>query len=193
MSGNMPPIVPAPPVPSYAELAARAATGDGPTALRIGMLERICGWCDRLCNTRFAAGGKFEERLGGVNSLSDDGRVIVGQSDLPMMGIRDATIYTPGMGWMLLGDFLQSQGVLEASRWILLHAEISGNGKTLIGTGFPLAADYWHGFRLELDQVFVCHGKGSAATTLRVGFPDSMDVHLTHGDAVGLCPGDQPK
>ena len=133
-----------------------------------------------------------DQRIGGVNSISDDGKVIVGQSDLPMMGVRDATIYTPGMGWMLLGEFLERNGVLEASRWVMLHAEISGNGKTLVGTGFPLAADYWQGFRLELDQVFVCHGNGKAATTLRVGFPDSMDTHLGHGDRVGFCEGEGP-
>ena len=37
------PIVPAPPARSYAEIAARAATGDGPAALRIGMMTRAPG------------------------------------------------------------------------------------------------------------------------------------------------------
>lgn len=40
--------------------------------------------------------------------------------------------------------------------------------------------------------VFVCHGKGRTAKTLRVGFPDAMDAHLGHGDAVGICPGQGP-
>jgi hypothetical protein len=107
-------------------------------------------------------------------------------------GVDEGAIYTPKMGWMLLGDFLEKQGVLEASRWLILGASVSGSGKVLTGAGFPLAADYWQGFRLELDQVYVCHGKGRAATTLRVGFPDAMDLHLSHGDAVGLCPGQAP-
>jgi hypothetical protein len=59
------------------------------------------------------------------------------------------------------------------------------------GTAFPLAADYYQGYRLELDQVFVCHGN-RGRQTLRVGFPDAMDAHLRHGDKIGLCPGDRP-
>ena len=145
-------------------------------------------------------------------------------------GVDDGAIYTPKMGWMLLGDFLESQGVLEASRWLILGAKVSGSGKTLVGTAFPLAADYWHGFRLDLDQVFVCHGTGSHAKTLtrppsisrkgtpsrvetsrgagqwdslssdsrsaskplRVGFPNAMDIHLSHRNSVGFCPGQGP-
>jgi hypothetical protein len=125
-------------------------------------------------------------------AVSDDGRVVSGAARLPMAGIDEGAIYTPKMGWMLLGDFLQSQGVLEASRWLILGSEVSASGKVLIGTGLPLAGDYWHGFRLELDQVFVCHGKGKSANTLRVGFPDAMDQHLSHGDTVGFCPGEGP-
>jgi hypothetical protein len=64
--------------------------------------------------------------------------------------------------------------------------------KVITGTAFPLAADYYHGYRLELDQVFVCHDKHRGGKTLRVGFPDAMDAHLRHGDAIGLCPGDAP-
>jgi len=95
---------------------------------------------------------------------------------------------TPKMGWMLLPEFLQRQGVLEASRWQILGAYVSADGKTLAGTAWPLAADYYHGFRLELDQVYVCNGK----KTLRVGFPDAMDQHLAQGATVGLCSGQGP-
>jgi hypothetical protein len=94
---------------------------------------------------------------------------------------------------MLLGDFLEGQRVLEASRWWILGAKVSGSGKTLIGTALPLAADYYHGFRLDLDQVFVCHRSlGSRPKTLRVGFPNAMDAHLSHGDSVGFCSGQGP-
>jgi hypothetical protein len=133
-----------------------------------------------------------EDRETVAFSISDDGKVITGSSRLINAGLDDGAIYTPGMGWMLLGEFLEKQGVLEASRWLILGATVSGSGRVLAGTGLPLAADYWHGFRLELDQVYVCHGQGRAATTLRVGFPDAMDLHLAHGDAVGLCPGQAP-
>jgi hypothetical protein len=78
--------------------------------------------------------------------------------------------------------------VLEASRWQILGAFVSADGKTLAGTAIPLAADYYQGYRLELDQVYVCHGHN----TLRVGFPDAMDQHLAQGDTVGFCPGQGP-
>jgi len=133
-----------------------------------------------------------EDRQTIATAVSDDGKVITGQSRLVLAGIDDAAIYTPKMGWMLLGEFLERQGVLEASRWLILGAKVSGGGKTLVGTALPLAADYYHGFRLDLDQVFVCHGTGSRAKTLRVGFPDAMDQHLSHRDTVGFCPGEGP-
>ena len=133
-----------------------------------------------------------EDRETLATSLSNDGKVITGTARLQNAGVEDAAIHTRGLGWMLLSDFLASQGVLEVARWQLLGAKVSGDGKTLIGTAFPLAADYWHGFRLELDQVFVCHDKRHGGKTLRVGFPDAMDAHLAHGDVLGLCPGDAP-
>jgi uncharacterized membrane protein len=132
-----------------------------------------------------------EDRETIATSLSNDGKVITGASRLLSLGIDDAAIYTRGLGWMLMGDFLASQGVLEMSRWQVLGARVSGNGKVLTGTAFPLAADYYQGYRLELDQVFVCHGN-RGRQTLRVGFPDAMDAHLRHGDKIGLCPGDRP-
>jgi hypothetical protein len=135
---------------------------------------------------------KCEDRETLAFSVSDDGKVITGASRLFAANIDDATIYTPKMGWMLLADFLQSQGVLEASRWLIMGAEVAANGKVLVGTAAPLAADYVHAFRLELDQVYVCSGKGRNAKTLRVGFPDAMDQFLAKGATVGLCPGDAP-
>ena len=91
--------------------------------------------------------------------VSNDGKVITGASRLLNLGVDDAAIYTRGLGWMLMTEFLASQGVLEMSRWHVLGASVSGDGKVLTGTAFPLAADYYHGYRLELDQVFVCHDK----------------------------------
>jgi hypothetical protein len=129
-----------------------------------------------------------EDRETVAYSVSDDGKVITGASRLLLAGIDDAAIYTPAMGWMLLADFLQRQGVLEASRWLLLGANVSADGKTLAGTALPLAADYYHGFRLDLDQVFVCSG----GKTQRVGFPDAMDQSLSKGATVGICPGQGP-
>jgi len=130
-----------------------------------------------------------------AQSVSDDGKVIAGDSyvdDWGWLVSTDGDIYTPQLGWMLLSRFLQSQGVLEATNWVFLGAKISADGKTLVGTALPLASDYYQGYRIDLDQVYVCQGKGKAAKTLRVGFPDAMDQFLAKGATIGLCPGDAP-
>ena len=133
-----------------------------------------------------------EDRETVAYSVSDDGKVVTGASRLLNAGIEDAAIYTPKMGWVLLSDFLQGQGVLEASRWQFLGATISADGTTLVGTAWPLAADYYQGYRIDLDQVYVCHDKGKKAKTMKVHFPDEMDDHLAAGDTLGLCPGQAP-
>ena len=81
-----------------------------------------------------------EDRETIATSISNDGKVITGASRLLMLGIDDAAIYTRGLGWMLMNEFLASQGVLEMSRWQVLGARVSGDGKVLTGTAFPLAA-----------------------------------------------------
>jgi hypothetical protein len=125
-------------------------------------------------------------------SLSDDAKVITGASRYAdfFAGVfaADGAIFTPRLGWMQLSKFLQSQGVLEATNWVFFSTRVSGDGKTLIGTGYPLASDYYQGYRLELDQVYVCKGR----KTLRVGFPEAMDQQLAAGATIGLCPGDAP-
>ena len=134
-------------------------------------------------------------------SISNDARIITGESTLVDFwnGVyaTDGAIYTQQLGWMQLSRFLQSQGVLEAANWVFLGAKVSANGKTLVGTAFPLGSDYYQGFRVDLDQVFVCHhsavaGGRGAGTSLKVDFPSGMDQHLFHGDKIGLCPGDAP-
>ena len=133
-----------------------------------------------------------EDRETAAYSMSHDGKVVTGSSRLLMQGVDDGVIYTRGLGWILMSEFLESQGVLEMSRWKILGAKVSGNGTVLTGTAFPIAGDYYQGFRLELDRVFVCHGKGGGAHTLSVAFPEVMDAHLEHGDRVGLCKADAP-
>lgn len=129
-------------------------------------------------------------------SISDDAKVITGESTYanPVEGAyaSDGAIHTRRLGWMQLSKFLQSQGVLEATNWVFLGTKVSADGKTLVGTGVPLASDYYQGYRIDLDEVYVCRGKGRAARTLRVGFPDAMEQQLAQGATIGLCPGDAP-
>ena len=51
-----------------------------------------------------------------------------------MQGIDDAAIFTRGLGWMLMSEFLERHGALEMARWHVLGARVSGNGKVLDGT-----------------------------------------------------------
>jgi hypothetical protein len=129
-------------------------------------------------------------------AISDDAKVITGSSRYSDFWngvfVTDGAIHTPGLGWMQLSKFLQSQGVLEATNWVFYGARVAGNGRTLVGVAQPLGDDYYHGYRVDLDQVFVCQGRGKAAKTLRVGFPDAMDQFLAKGATIGLCPGDAP-
>jgi len=133
-----------------------------------------------------------EERDTLAFSVSNDGNVVTGASRLLLQGIDEAAIYTRGLGWMLMSEFLAQQGVLEMSRWHVLGARISGNGKVLVGTSFPFGADYYQGYRLDLEHVFVCHRAGGHGETLSVAFPEEMDEHLLHGDAFGYCRLDAP-
>ncbi|HQR48062.1 MAG TPA: hypothetical protein PL152_01930 [Steroidobacteraceae bacterium] len=128
-------------------------------------------------------------------AISDDARVITGETsynDFWNASAIDGAIFTPKLGWMQLSAFLQSQGVLEATNWVFLGTKVSADGKTLIGTGAPLGADYYQGYRIDLDQVFVCAGRGRYAKTLKVDFPIGMDIALAAGAKIGLCPGDAP-
>ena len=61
-------------------------------------------------------------------SVSDDGKVVTGASRLPCAVRRRGDLH-PEDGLGPLADFLQGQGVLEASRWSLLGATISGARK----------------------------------------------------------------
>jgi hypothetical protein len=125
-------------------------------------------------------------------SMSDDGGVVAGASRVLWAGINDAAIYTPRLGWMLLADFLAKQGVLEGSRWQFLGAKVAANGRTLTGWAHPLGTEAYHGFRVDLDQVYVCSRQGDRRRSQRVQFPKVMDERLARGDAFGLCPGDKP-
>ena len=41
--------------------------------------------------------------------MSHDGKVITGSSRLLMQGVDDGVIYTRGLGWMLMSEFLEGQ------------------------------------------------------------------------------------
>jgi hypothetical protein len=128
-------------------------------------------------------------------SVSNTGSVITGASRVLLQGVDDSVIYTRSLGWMLLSEFLERQGVLEMARWHVTGARVSGNGKVLAGTAIPLGADYYQGFRLDISHVFVCHGTvGGRGETLSVAFPEEMDEHLLfHDDSFGLCRLDAPR
>jgi uncharacterized membrane protein len=158
-----------------------------------GGTRNLGGDATPICYWSWDVGGEVcAERKTVAYGISDDARVITGESRFidfwNNVFAVDGAIYTPKLGWMQLSQFLKSQGVLEPANWVFLGTRVSADGKTLIGTGMPLASDYYQGYRIELDQVYVCKGN----KTLRVGFPDAMDQHLAAGAKIGLCPGDAP-
>ncbi len=102
-------------------------------------------------------------------------------------------IYTRGLGWMLMNEFLESQGVLEMSQLAGARREGIGQRQGTDRHGVPDRGRLLPGLSgWSSTSVFVCHGKGGGAHTLSVAFPETMDTHLKHGDQVGLCKADAP-
>ena len=151
---------------------------------RPGLLLRLGDTLQDVC----------EDRETVAYSVSDDGTVITGESRLLQVGIDDAAIYTPKMGWMLLG--LVFPAAPGRARGLPLadprRVRVGLMARPWLERRSPWRLITTRGFIWKLDQVFVCHGKGSKANTLRVGFPDAMDQHLEQGDTVGFCPGQGP-
>jgi hypothetical protein len=65
---------------------------------------------------------------------------------------------------------------------------MSADGTVITGYGFgPRASGGW---LIKLDKVNMCHDSGRSRrrpTTVNVPFPNGMNVHLNHGDTVGVC------
>ena len=112
-------------------------------------------------------------------SMSDNGSVIIGRAGSFRTGLAGA-IYIDGMGWITLKDFLNKQGVIEASALPLDNPlAISASGRELIG-GFAGSTFSW---LIDVDQAFVCEDGNSIQT----GFPNGLANKIKAGAEFGRC------
>ena len=128
-----------------------------------------------------------------ANAVSDDGQVVSGfggsTSFFPgdLSGNR-AFLWTPELGFVDFEDFLKAQGT-SFEGWILsATSSMSSNGLRHIGTGISPRGPA--GFIIDLDKVNLCHaspGDPSNTKTVNVPFKGGMNVHLGHGDTIGVC------
>jgi probable HAF family extracellular repeat protein len=78
-----------------------------------------------------------------ATAVSDDGKTVVGFSGFG--GDRDAFIWTPSTGMVVLDDYVKAKGITGLDGWILGTANsISRDGKVIAGIGVgPQGPDSW--------------------------------------------------
>lgn len=121
---------------------------------------------------------------GHANAVSRDGVVVGGWGSDTFD--REAAIWTRGLGYMMLEEFLEKQGVTSIEGWSLSAVlAIAGNGTVLGGWGTYGGAVY--GWTVNIDDVDICHNPDKKGKTINVAFPHAMESHLEHGDSFGTC------
>lgn len=120
-------------------------------------------------------------------AVSDDGRVITGQS---ASGFDAAGfVWTRGLGVMRIEEFLASQGTfIDSSTLLYAPNSMSASGRRIAGAG--LISGVPVGWYFDVPKVKVCHappGNAANAHTIEVPFPEGLDAHLAHGDYLGDC------
>jgi hypothetical protein len=114
-----------------------------------------------------------------VFGVNDAGTVLVGRAGSFFTGLYGA-IWIKDIGWMVMTDFLQRQGVIEASNVPIDNPlAISGVGDTIMG-GLAGASYTW---KIDLHEVFACKNGESIRTT----FPDGLRAEVINGADVGRC------
>ncbi|HEY7872302.1 MAG TPA: hypothetical protein VIC31_06230 [Rudaea sp.] len=114
-----------------------------------------------------------------VFGINDAGTVMVGRAGDFFTGTAGA-IWVKDIGWMVINDFLQKQGVIEAANFqIDSPFAISGIGDTIMGgiAGLELS------WLIDLHQIYVCKNGASIATT----FPDGLRNEVANGAQFGRC------
>jgi len=121
-----------------------------------------------------------------ASAVDADGGVIVGRSTNKNLGTMTPTIWTSGLHWTDLNQFLAAQGVNTSGSTISIGMAMTPNGQTIIG--WAGAQIGYLGWVLKTPTSVVCHTQSSPAQTLVVSFPDELNTHLGHGDTLGPCP-----
>jgi uncharacterized membrane protein len=131
-------------------------------------------------------------------AVSEDGNIVVGASGFGFN--REAVVWTPATGMVLLADYLADQGVVVPAGWTLTTATaVSANGKVIAGWGVngPDFASFLVDLNEDATQATVtAHGTvigndlpdGPLAGT-PIGTSVRMDFVLTAQDALEIAPG----
>lgn len=115
-----------------------------------------------------------------LNSISDDGRVIVarvGSFFTTLAGF----MWVDELGWMNLNDFFRKQGVVEAAKYGMENPIALNGPGTAIAGGLTGASMTW---LVDMKKVYVCEG-GSSNTL--VGFPQEAVAKVKAGARLGRC------
>jgi len=122
---------------------------------------------------------------GAANSISDDGRVVAGFSEIFS---RVPALWTAELGWFGLVPFMNAQGTYAQDMVIANPTGMTGDGDAIIGWGNTVFGQV--GWVLKTPKAVMCHvsgGHGGATKTIDVSFPGGLNDHLAHGDTLGLC------
>ena len=126
------------------------------------------------------------DRQGGASTISDDGSVITGWTQL--QNGRQATLWADGLGWAVFKDFLNVQGTYYEGTEVLNATDITADGHRLVGNSATLFGT--QGWIIDMPKVVMCHRAPHTSGephTIDIGFPDGIGDHLAHGDTIGLC------
>ena len=130
-------------------------------------------------------------------AASDNGKIIGGLGGSTAIFPGDASgnrafLWTERLGSVDFENFLKAQGTFFEG-WVLWStSSISADGTEHIGSGVgPRGGAGW---LIQLDKVNICHappGNPRNAKTISVNFIADMDIHLLHGDTIGVCQNGQ--
>ena len=133
--------------------------------------------------------------------VSDDGNVVVGASGSGFD--RDAVIWTPDSGMVLLADYLAANDVVVPEGWRLSSASaVSADGRTIAGWGLAPAPAGLASWLVDLhpdeatEALVEAHGtvmfndiQDGPFAGIAEGTPVTMTFHITTVDATELEPG----
>lgn len=114
-----------------------------------------------------------------VFGINDAATVMVGRAGSFLTGVYGA-IWVKDVGWMLMSDFLQKQGVVEAQNTPINNPlAISGDGSTIMG-GQAGRSFTWI---IDMHHAYVCEN----GVSTQVSFPYGLRTAVAGGAEFGRC------
>jgi|GEM_PF-556765 len=123
-----------------------------------------------------------------ASAVNDDASVIVGRSTDLNAGTTTPILWTSGLHWTDLNQFLGAQGVVTSGIELSLPMSMTPDGRTI--TGFASSRIGYLGWVLKTPTSVVCHATTDppGASTQTVSFPQGLNAALAQGDTLGPCP-----